>query len=95
MYFYIVAVSPKGKGWIYNGTTAHEVQRKEAYKIAEVLNTDERFASLKTPEQEWSVHTIDKYDGAAYDAAIRQRFFLSPYGLVRGVGGERYFPRNL
>lgn len=89
----IVALSNKGQGFLYRASTAHEVLKKDADRIAQALNTDARFAGLKQQDEEWFVHEVDVYDNA-YGHAIRQRFFFSAYGLIRGAG-RRFFPKLL
>ena len=89
----IVALSKKGRGFLYKPTTAHEVLKKDAERIAQALNTEARFAVLKQPDEEWTVHEVDVYD-TAFGHAIRQRYFFSAYGLIRGVGA-RFFPKLL
>ena len=90
----IVALSKKGRGFLYKPTTAHEVLKKDAERIAQALNTEARFAVLKQPDEEWFVHEIGRNDNAFGYAAL-QRFFFSNFGLIRGAGCTRYFPKNL
>lgn len=77
----IVALSKKGRGFLYKPTTAHEVLKKDAERIAQALNTETRFAVLKQQDEEWTVHEVDVYDNA-FGHATRQRYFfqrLRPY----------------
>lgn len=84
----VLAKSAAGREFLYVGESAHKVAKKDAAKIAAILN-DLRY-DLKEG-QIWYPHTIDEYDTAAwtYASDYRQSFTLTKTGAVK----ERRAPR--
>ena len=81
----IVAVSPKGKEYIYNFTTAHEVSKASAEKICKCLN-DHKFRIRD--DQVWAIHDADRYDNGYYYAEDQK--FRVYKGQVREYTRARF-----
>ena len=83
----VLAKSAAGREFLYVGESAHKVAKKDAEKIAAILN-DIRY-DLKEG-QIWYPHTIDEYDPAwIYASDYKQAFTLTKAGALK----ERRAPR--
>lgn len=84
----VLAKSVAGREFLYSAESAHKVTKRDAGKIAEILNAAAH--DLK-PGETWYPHTIDEYDTAAwtYASDYRQSFTLTKTGAVK----ERRAPR--
>ena len=62
---FILAISPKGQGFIYKRDTAHKVSKASKETICNALNGA---GYMITNAEEWTIHEVDKYDAAFYTA---------------------------
>ena len=75
----IVAITTKGKEFLYSARSAHEVSKRSARKIVDVLNKYR--VLLKNDSDIWHIYEVDKYD-MAFDYANDQKFTVYN-GIVR------------
>lgn len=68
----IVAISTKGREFLFKANTAHKVPKTSAQKIADLLNSIKY--QLKDGET-WHVHEIDRYSNS-YAFALTQDFYI-------------------
>lgn len=78
----VLAKSAAGHEFLYVGESAHKVTKKDADKIAAILN--DLHYDLKDG-QVWYPHTIDEYDSTAwiYAAECGQSFTLTKAGALK------------
>lgn len=68
----VVAVSVKGREFLYNPKTAHKVPKSSAQKICDICNSCKFM--IKNPDIEtWFIHEIDTYS-SAYTYYLLQEF---------------------
>ncbi len=68
----VIAITIKGKEFIYNASTAHKISEKKVDIAIKVLN-EAGYKIDKSAGEIWHKYTVDKYD-RAYDYAQFQRF---------------------
>lgn len=68
----VLAISAKGKEFLYNASTAHKVSERSGKVIMDALN--EAKYKLKDGEV-WHIHEVDRYDNA-YAFASYQEFSI-------------------
>ena len=74
----ILALSVKGKEFMYDPTTARQVSKASAAKIRDVAN-ENKYLFKGRNDVTWYLHDIDKYD-QAYIFAETQKF-----SIYRGI----------
>jgi hypothetical protein len=73
----VLAISIKGKEYLYNARTAHKANAKKIEQIRDALNR--QGWKLKTGET-WFIHDINQYD-TAFEYAQFQSFKAGKRGL--------------
>lgn len=79
----ILAKAVSGKEFMYDPRSAHQVSKRSADQICNVLNHENVRYKLNAGEI-WHIYEIDQYD-TAYNYASTQRFTIRN-GIVKAVG---------
>lgn len=83
---YILAIACKGKEFLYDAASAHEVSKNSAEKIKNLLN--KLNYKITGDGKIWHTYEVDQYD-KAYDYACYQRFTIRK-GIVKEKFGEKF-----
>lgn len=79
---YILAITTKGKEFVYKANSAHKVSKSSAKKIMDIANKV-RY-KLSNDDECWHMYEVDQYD-RAYDYAEMQRFTI-----YKGIVKEKF-----
>lgn len=79
----ILAKTIREKEFIYDVRSAHQVPKKSANQIRDILNYENVRYKLNSNEETWHIYEIDQYD-VAYNYAISQRFTIRK-GIVKAT----------
>ena len=76
----VIAISCKGKEFMYKASTAHKVSKNSAKIICDICNRC-GFMITDPDKETWFIHEIDRYD-SAYTYYLLQEFKIRK-GIVK------------
>lgn len=91
---FIIAITITGSEYMYITKSVHGVKsKKQGEKIAAVLN--EKEYQIKNYDglgkEYWKVYKVNEYDGAPYDIAETEKFYIDKAGYLKRRGVLNYF----
>lgn len=91
---FIIAITITGSEYMYITKSVHGVKsKKQGELIAAVLNEKEyqtkNYGDLG--KEYWKVYKVNEYDGAPYDIAETEKFYVDKAGYLKRRGVLNYF----
>lgn len=80
----IIAKAVKGKEFLYNARTAHQVSKASAQKICEIVNQFKYLLGSNNNEV-WHVYEVNEYDKAFYYAQYQK------FTIRKGIVTARHY----
>ena len=92
---FIIAITITGSEYMYITKSVHGVKsKKQGELIAGVLNEKEYHIKDhgKLGKEYWKVYKVNEYDGAPFDIAETEKFFIDKAGNLKRRGVLNYLP---